>query len=231
MMETIPPSYHAVPGVAREADVVRVVLTGDHRNLRFIDWIWRIRGSVPLPPGQSSDEAFARLDPLFHETGTRHERTGDTLTFTKTNQAAQDRMSVFDGGALRIDGAGGRPTLRYQLASRALLACFLAPLLFLGLSEITIVLKRYDKPPAADKKDAKKEAAMPLNPIDKALGAPPPDKPKTGHKADSDDDDKKLSPKPGYVFAGIFAALYVIGRILEDRQVKALFRKRLMAES
>ena len=32
-----------------------------------------------------------------------------------------------------------------------------------------------------------------------------------------------------YVFAEIFAGLYVIGRIMEDRLVKALFRKHLTA--
>jgi hypothetical protein len=66
-----------------------------------------------------------------------------------------------------------------------------------------------------------------LNPIDKALGAPEPDPPKK--KGKKDEDDKKPSPTPGYVFAGIFAALYAVGRILEDRRIKALFRKSLLA--
>ena len=62
-----------------------------------------------------------------------------------------------------------------------------------------------------------------MNPIDKALGAPAPEKPDKKKK----DDDDKPSPTPAYVFAAIFAVLYVVGRILEDRLVKSLFRKRL----
>jgi len=43
-------------------------------------------------------DAFDRLDPLFRQTGTSHERTDDTLVFRKKDQAAQDKMSIFDGG-------------------------------------------------------------------------------------------------------------------------------------
>lgn len=229
-METVPPSYRSASTLSPETGLASPALAGDRRELRLIDWIWRIRGSVPLAPGQSNDEAFERLAPLFREAGTRHQRTGDTLLFTKTNQAAQDRMSVFDGGVLRIERDGARPTLRYQLTSRALLACFLAPLLFLGLSQVTVVLKRYDKPPAAAKKDPAKDAPAPLNPIDRALGAPAPDKPKKGPNAKPDDDGDKLSTKSGIVFAEVFAGLYVLGRILEDRQIKAQFREHLTGE-
>jgi len=66
-----------------------------------------------------------------------------------------------------------------------------------------------------------------MNPIDKALGAPAPKKPGTEGKGD--EDDKKPTPKPAYVFAGIFAALYIVGRILEDRLIKSLFKKRLLS--
>ena len=116
-------------------------------NLRFIDWIWHVRGSLPLAPGQSAPDAFDRLDPLFRQTGTSHQRSGDVLTFTKKDQAAQDKMSVFDGGALRVvkDSAGA--VLRYDLISRALLFCFLAPLLFLAIGQFTVVIAKFDKPP------------------------------------------------------------------------------------
>jgi hypothetical protein len=60
-----------------------------------------------------------------------------------------------------------------------------------------------------------------MNPIDKALGAPEPD----DSKKDDSDEDKKLSPKAAYIFSAIFAILYVVGRILEDRLMKARFRK------
>lgn len=203
-------------------------------NARFIDWIWHIRGSLALAPGQSTDEVFGRLDPLFRQTGTSHDRTQDRLTFSKRDQAAQDKMSVFDGGVLQIEKGVAGPVLRYHLTSRALLFCFLAPLLFLGFAQLTIALGKLDKPSteasgksgkASD--EAKKHAALPQNPIDKFLGSPAPEKPK---KDGADKPEKKKhSPTAAYVFAGIFAVLYLVGRILEDWLIKRLFRKRLLS--
>jgi hypothetical protein len=210
-MGTAPPSYLS----HRENRV----------NLRFIDWIWNVRGSLALAPGQSSDDAFDRLDPLFRQTGTSHQRTNDTLIFSKKDQAAQDKMSVFEGGALRIDKGVAGSVLRYHLTSRALLFCFLAPLLFLGIAQFTTVISKYDKPPH---EAVKKPTAMPMNPIDKALGAPAPDNSKKDDEDGPGKKGKKLSPKPAYIFAAIFATLYVVGRILEDRLVKALFKKSLL---
>ena len=205
---------------------------------RFVTWIWHVRGSLPLAPDQSGSDALDRLDPLFHQEGTSHERTDDTLFFRKKDQAAQDRMSVFDAGVLRIERRAAGPVLRYDLTSRALLFCFLAPLLFLGFAQLTkvvVLLEKHEASGKADgaKKDAKKEEVKPLNPIDKFLGAPAPEAkkhPKKG-KAGGDADEggkKKPSSKPGYVFAAIFAVLYIIGRILEDRLVRSLFRKTLL---
>lgn len=194
-------------------------------SLRLIDWIWHIRGCVVLAPFQSGDEAFERLAPLFAEKGTSHDRTGDTLTFRKKDQAAQDRMAIFDGGVLRVEKGATGSVLRYDLTSRALLACFLAPLLFLAFAQLTIAVGAWQKaePKAATEK--KKDAAPPMNPVDKFLGAPAPEKPKKGDKANPRD--KKPSPTPAYVFAGIFAVLYVVGRILEAGLVKSLFRRKL----
>ncbi|WP_423603266.1 hypothetical protein [Sphingomonas sp. MS122] len=203
-------------------------------NLRFIDWIWHVRGSMPLAPGHSEEDAFDRLDPLFRQVGTSHERTGDTLVFRKKDQAAQDKMSVFDGGTLRIENGVAGAVLRYHLTSRALLGCFLAPLLFLGFAQFTVAMGKLEKPPAeaagksgkaadASKKPNKKDAEPLQNPIDKALGAPAPEKKKKDKGGD-----EKPSPTPAYVFAALFAALYVVGRILEDRLIKALFRKKLL---
>lgn len=203
-------------------------------TLRFIDWIWHVRGSIALAPGQSSDEAFDRLGPLFSETGTSHERADGTLIFRKKDQAAQDKMSIFDSGVLHIEnGASGR-VLRYHLISRALLFCFLAPLLFFGFGQLTIALGKFQEPSAkvagksgkASEKAAAKKAEVPMNPIDKALGAPAPEKPKKDG-ADKKDKDKP-SPTAAYVFAAMFATLYLIGRVMEDRLVRGLFRKRLL---
>lgn len=207
---------------------------GNSVNLRFIDWIWHIRGSVPLEPGQSGDDAFDRLAPLFRTTGTSHERGDDILTFRKKDQAAQDRMSVFDEGVLQIENAPGGAVLHYHLISRALLLCFLAPVLFLAFAQITVALGKLEKPAAeasdSSKKAEKKAVDVPMNPIDKALGAPAPEKKKDGKDKVGDkakEKDKKHSPTSAYVFAAIFATLYVVGRVFEDRLVKTLFRKRL----
>ncbi len=209
--------------------------------MRVISWIWQVRGSLALAPGQSSDDAFDRLDPLFLQPGTRRERTRDTLTFQKKHQAAQDKMSVFDSGVLRIEQDGAGPILRYHLTSRALLFCFLAPLLFLALAQITIAVNNFYAPGtsaaaklAAAKAEAKKKEAdeklakMPMNPIDIALGAPAPKKPRATGKTDETDDKKKPTPKTAYVFACIFAVLYLVGRILEDRLIRSLFQKTLL---
>ncbi|WP_367279836.1 hypothetical protein [Blastomonas sp.] len=208
------------------------LLRGHRINLRLLDWIWNIRGSVPLAPGQSSDEAFARLDPLFQQPGTTYERTGDTLVFAKKDQAAQDKMSIFDAGALQIEPGAGGAVLRYRMASRALLFCFLAPLLFLAFGQLTVAVGKFAGPDTEaaekDKKDEKKkDVVRELHPIDKFLGAPAPEKPKDDKKEEKKD--HSHSPTAAYVFAAIFAALYAAGRILEDRLIRSLFRKRLHA--
>ena len=194
-------------------------------NSRFTDWIWHIKGSLALPLGLSSDDAFGRLTPLFRQTGTSHERNSDTLTFRKKDPAAQDKMSIFDGGVMQIAEGSAGPVLHYRLASRALLLCFLAPLLFLSFAGLTIAVGKFEKPPAevSKKKDDKKDKVLSQNAIDKFLGAPAPEQPKKDKKKD----DKKLKPTSAYVFAGIFAVLYLVGRILEDKLVRSLFKKKL----
>ena len=204
----------------------------DRSKLRFIDWVWHVRGSLALPSDQSNDEAFARLDPLFRQPGTSHERSDDRLVFTKKDQAAQDKMSIFDGGVLQIEqGVAGR-VLRYRLTSRALLFCFLAPLLFLGIAQFTSLV--FQSRPGAEASgktgkasDAAKKPDVPMNPLDKFLGAPEPEKPGKKGAEKSEGRNKKPTSTPAYVLSAIFAALYVIGRILEDVLVKRLFNRAL----
>jgi hypothetical protein len=201
------------------------VPTGGYVKKRRYDWIWHIRGTVPLAPS--------------------HRRLGDTLTFHKENQAPQDKMSIFDEGVLRIQNDVSGPVLSYNLVSRALLYCFLAPLFFLAFAGLTIGLGIIDKPTPAEialekKKDEERErkiAARPQNPLDKFLGAPPPEKPKTEAEKKKEEAEKKAkgeeepsehSPTAAYVFAGIFAALYLAGRTLEAWLIKRLFRRRLL---
>lgn len=202
---------------------------GSRPGRRLFDWIWHIRGSLALAPEQSSAETLDRLEPLFHRAGTSHERMDDTLTFRKKDPAAQDKMSVFDSGVLHIERDAAGATLHYRLASRTLLLCFLAPLVFLAFAQVTVAIGKLEEPAmkAAAKKDEKKEVLLPQHPIDKALGAPAPDKPK---KDGADEEGKKLEPTASYVFAGLFAALYLVGRLLEARLVRTLFRKSLQGQ-
>ncbi len=195
-------------------------------NLRLVDWIWNITGSLPLAPGQSSGEAFGKLDPLFRERGTSHDRANDTLTFRKENQAPQDAMAIFDGGVLQVEKGAGGSVLHYRLTSKFLLFCFILPFVFLAFAQFTVAIGKLEKPAteAAAKKPEKEETVKPQNPIDKFLGAPAPEKP----KKDADKDKDKNSPTTAYVLAAIFAALYLVGRILEDRLIKAQFKKRLL---
>lgn len=197
----------------------------------LFDWIWHIRGEIPLAPGQTSEDAFDRVAPLFDARGTSHRRMGDTLTFDKKDPDAQDKMAVFDRGTLTVDRNGPAPALRYHLVSRALLLCFLAPLMFLSFAAITIAVGKMDTPAkeeAAKKKPEKKDVQPPQSVIDKWLGAPAPESLKKKADDANKKDDKKTKPTSAYVFAGIFAVLYLIGRFLEDRLIKAQFRKRLL---
>jgi hypothetical protein len=204
-------------------------------NLRFLEPIWHIRGSMPLPPNQTHDEAFDRLMPLFRTSGTTHERSGETLTFLKKDQEAQDKMSVFDRGVLHIDHQPSGAVLRYRMASRALLYCFLAPLLFLAIAQVTVMVADHQKASAeasqeSDTEDeSKKDEArdLPQHAIDKALGAPAPELPDAD---EAEEEDEGPSPTPAYVFAAIFVALYIGGRILEDHLIKRLFRRKLYGE-
>lgn len=195
-------------------------------SLRLVEWIWTVKGSVALAPGRSAADVLGGLAPLFDQPGTTYETAGDTLTFRKKDQPAQDKMSVFDSGALRVEAGATGPVLRYSLVSRTLLFCFLLPLLFLGFAGLTLAIDHARSPAAGTAKAAKpavkKTPDVPMNPIDKALGAPVPEKKKDGKDKD---DDKKLTPTAAYVFAGIFAVLYLVGRLLEAKMANALFRR------
>lgn len=189
---------------------------------RFINWIWHVRGSLPLEPAQAT-AAFDRLDPLFRQPGTTHQRTAESLVFRKKDPVAQDRMAVFESGELRLASGASGPELRWHMTSRALLACFLAPLLFLAFAQLTVFTNTL-RAPAAQSAPQKPAVVHPLHPIDKALGAPEPEAPKAGEETGRG---KKPTPTAGYVFAGIFAVLYLVGRVLEPWLVRNLFARRL----
>lgn len=198
-------------------------------KLWFIDWIWRVRGSLSIDPPQSTTEAFGKLDSLLREKDTTYRVHGDTLTFTKKKQHPQDKMSVFDGGTLRI----AEGVLRYDLVSRALLACFLAPLLFLAVGYVGVAFDNWRNPPdvvkakaeAAKRRSKIKPELVPMSPIDKFLGAPKPEKKKDGDETGKRN--RKPSMTTAYVFMGIFFALWILGRTLEHVQIHARIRKKL----
>ncbi len=200
-------------------------------NLRFINWIWRVRGTLPIEPTQSAREAFDKLDDLFQEKNTTYRIEGDTLTFAKKKQLPQDKMSVFDGGTLRV--AGG--VLRYDMTSRALLACFVAPLFFFAVGHIGVAVDNWRNPPAvakakaeaAKKRSKVKPESVPMNPIDQFLGAPKPEKKKKGGDEEVGKKNRKPSMTTAYVFMGIFFALWIFGRILEHKLIHSRFRNRL----
>lgn len=146
-------------------------------NLPVIDRIWRVRASLPLEAGRSPEDVFSKLDGLFQADGTRYETNGDTLTFTKKDPIAQDKMATFNRGTLRVAQGSQGSELFYDLKSDALLFCFALPFLFLGIAWLL-----------------------------------------------------KESRTPAFVFAGIFATLYVVGRILEPYLIKSVFRKAITSE-
>ena len=106
------------------------------RALRLIDWIWTVRGTVPLAHRQSGDEALALIDTLLREPGTTRQRDGDRLTFSKIDPLSQDKLAVFEQGTLHVVTALAGSELRYVLHSRALLFCLLASPFFLGISAV-----------------------------------------------------------------------------------------------
>ncbi|WDA41239.1 hypothetical protein [Erythrobacter sp. BLCC-B19] len=198
-------------------------------KLPLIDNIWRVRGAVPIDPALSAEEAFARIDPLLRTTGTTMSQEAGALTYSKHNPAAQDKLATFTRGRLWVERAGAGAVLRFDLFSHALLACFLAPLLFLGFAQAAIALNAWDAASAeASEKSAKKEDEKPkpvkqLNPVDVFLGAPAPEDP--SKKKDEKKDEGRHSPEEAYFMAGLFAVIYLVGRWLEPW----LLRRRLRA--
>jgi hypothetical protein len=201
----------------------------------YLDRIWRVRDTIALPDGISPEIAFERLAPLFATPGTSCEVAGDTLTYSKENPAAQDKLATFTSGTLRLERAGGSDRLSYDVGSAALFLCFLAPLLFLAFAQLAVLANAFEGPEVEDARGAdaeeEEEAEEPaeLHWIDQMLGAPAPESKdeKDKDETEEDEDEGKHSPTPGYVLAGIFAAVYLVGRVLEPFLLKRTFRSAL----
>lgn len=198
----------------------------------YIEKIWRIEDALLLDEPLTPAEAFARLDPLFQTDGTRYAIEGDTLGYHKTNPRAQDKLATFTSGTLRVEQAQGTTRLTYQAASTALLLCFLAPLLFLFFAQVMEAANQWERAKAEasesankDKKDEAKDKPLPkLHPIDVMLGAPAPKDPKADKKKEPKD---KFKTTPAYALAGLFFALFLVGRVLEPWLLKRTFRQAL----
>lgn len=202
-------------------------------SIPYLDMIWRVRGEVPIDPALTPEEAFARLDPLLRTPGTTLVADNGTLAYAKHNPAAQDKFATFTRGRLWIERAGAGAVLRFDLFSHALLLCFLAPLLFLGFAQLAVTVNAYEaaaaKAEEAAQKGKKKDEEKPqpikkLNPVDEFLGAPAPEDP---NKKKDKKDEGRHAPEPGYFLAGLFAALYVLGRWLEPFLARRRFRAAL----
>ena len=201
-------------------------------NLPYVDRIWRTRGELLIDESMAADEAFARLDPLFDASGTQVAVDGDSLTYAKSNPAAQDKLATFTRGHLRVDQREGQTFLLFDLSSTALLLCFLAPLLFLAFAQLAVAANAWEKGTIEASEKAKPEKDKPkavpkLNPIDAMLGAPAPEDPSKKKDKEKDKDKGRHSPKPGYVLAGLFFVIYLVGRVLEPWLVKRTFRQAL----
>ncbi len=219
-------------GAVGHLSTPRAVMPGF--TLPLIDHIWRVRGAVPIDPALSAGEAFARIDPLLRTPGTAVAEESGVLTYTKRNPAAQDKFATFTRGRLWIEQAGAGAVLRFDLFSHALLFAFLAPLLFLGFAQAAIFINEWEAAgPEAAEKAEKKESDKPkavkkLNPVDEFLGAPAPEDPS---KKKDNKDKGRHSPEEGYFMAGLFAAIYLVGRWLEPFLVRRRLRAALVAAS
>ncbi|MCX7284119.1 MAG: hypothetical protein NTX28_08745 [Novosphingobium sp.] len=198
-------------------------------NLSYIDWIWRIKGRVDVDPSEPPAQAFGKLEDLFRKPNTTYQVDGDTLTFTKRNPLPQDKMSIFDRGTLSISNGA----MLYDMTSRALLACFIAPLFFYALGHAGVAIDNWRNPPevakakaeAAKKRSLVKPEDVPMHPVDKLLGAPVPEKKKDGSEIGKRN--RKPSMQTAYIYMGIFFALWIAGRLLEHKLIHGRFRRML----
>lgn len=225
-------------------------LNGDLRSLMrarvpYVDWIWRVKSSLELDEPLTSKEVFKRLDPLLQAQGTDFRIDGDALTYLKTNPNAQDKLATFTAGTLTVENEGNPSRLSYNVTSTALFLCFLAPLFFLGVAGIAVLINEIEKPgilAEMAEKEAEKEAEeaepIELHWIDQLLGAPKPKQPGEEEEDESErenargeDDEEDIdynhSPNTAYAFAGIFFAIYLVGRVLEPYLLKRTFRAAL----
>ena len=203
------------------------------RRWPVIDRIWRSRGVLPVEPPLPAPEILDRLSGLFDEGEFALDRAGKRLDYRKPNPGAQDRLSTFSNGSLELAGDGEGQVLRYDVGSPALLLTFLAPLLFLGLAQGFVLLGQWEESKEASQsedEDEDEEDDKPgeLHWIDRMLGAPEPEDPDKEDEEESEEDDD-YSPRDAYGLAGLFALIYLVGRVLEPYLLRKTLRRTIHA--
>ena len=214
-------------------------------NLPFIDWAWRTRGAIEIAPPLTTEETFARLQPLVDKESTECDLRDNTLTYVKGNPAAQDRLATFSQGTFTIEQQGGLTKLLYDVKSNALALVLLAPLFFVGFAQIAVAINHWEDRKAElvkaeseakgekAKEDEEEKEPAPHHWIDEALGAPAPEtlEQKKARMAEEGEQKKeKLPTTPSYALAGLFLALYVLGRFLEPYLFRRTLKRALSLE-
>lgn len=216
-------------------------------RLPYLDRIWRLKSSLELEDRLSADEVFQRLEPLLQTQGTEFAVQGQSLTYVKTNPAAQDKLATFTAGTLVVDHKDAKTRLSYNLTSTALFLCFLAPFVFLAFAQLVNFVNTLEKPGLLAEQAAREreqadngdeEEIIQLHWIDELLGAPAPKQPGEedeeerrgrGRSAERGEEEVEPnhSPETAYAFAGIFSLIYLVGRVLEPYLLKRTLRAAL----
>ncbi|MEE4199675.1 hypothetical protein [Erythrobacter sp.] len=204
-------------------------------GLRLFERIWRVRSSLPLEEDLSTSQVFERLDPLFQTPGTEVDIAGDTLTYSKANPAAQDKLATFTSGTLTVTEREGAPALAYDVRSTALWVCFLAPLFFAGMALLAMGLNTLDpvdpdRDRSAQEESEEAEPPRELHWIDQMLGAPAPEteEEKERREAEEGEDEEEAHDWiPGAVLAVMFIVIFAVGRVLEPYLLRRTLRTAL----
>ena len=193
-----------------------------------IDRIWIARGTLELDEQLDAREAFDRLAPLFDPQEVELDSSGTTLTYRKANPEAQHKLATFSSGTLEFQTRDETARIAYRVRSPALLLTFLAPLLFLAFGQAIVGIGMVNQAMTAEEKEDDDEDPGELHWIDQMLGAPAPEKDEDNDEEEEEDDDH--SPFRAYGLAGVFALIYLVGRILEPRLFRSAMSKALSGE-
>lgn len=196
----------------------------------FIDRIWIARGTLELDELINAREAFGRLAPLFDPQEVELDSSGTRLSYRKANPEAQHKLATFSSGTLEFQTRDDTARIAYRVRSPALLLTFLAPLLFLALGQAIVGIGMVNQAVTAEEKEDEDEEPGELHWIDQMLGAPAPEKDEDNDEEDDEEEDEDHSPLRAYGLAGVFALIYLIGRVLEPRLFRSTLSKALSGE-